>query len=77
MEALSPFCKMLPAGKPENMVTWYHIVSKREGGKCYVKHYYATGKMGSFVQERERAEEKESFGMGKATRMLRRSKKVL
>lgn len=45
--------------------------------KRYDIHYYASGKMGSFVQERERAKKKESYGMGKAARMLRRSKKVL
>jgi hypothetical protein len=49
----------------------------KEGGKRYAEHYYAKGKMGSVVQERERVKKKESFGMGKATRMLRRSKKVL
>ena len=32
LEALFPFYKMLSAGKPEKTVTWYHIVSKREGG---------------------------------------------
>lgn len=35
----------------------------KEGGKRYAEHYYAKGKMGSFVQERERAKKKESFGM--------------
>ena len=44
---------------------------------CYAKRHYATGKMGSFVQERERVKKKESFGMGKAARMLRGNKKVL
>lgn len=32
LEALFPFYKMLPAEKPEKTVTWYHIVSKIEGG---------------------------------------------
>ena len=35
------------------------------------------GKMGSFVQERERAKKKESFGMGEEAWLLRRSEKVL
>lgn len=38
-EVLFPFCKMLPAGKPEKTVTWYHIVSKREGGGCPMNSY--------------------------------------
>ena len=48
-----------------------------EGRKRYAEHYNAEGKMGSFIQESERVKKKESFGMGKAARMLRRSKKVL
>ena len=39
LEALFPFYKMLPAGKPEKTVTWYHIVSKREGGGCPMNSY--------------------------------------
>ena len=49
----------------------------KEGRKRYAEHYNAEGKMGSIVQERERAKKKESFGMGEEAWLLRRSEIVL